>query len=379
MKTAILQNRVSVGGRSKVMAEIIRLLNNQGHQPVLFTFSSSEEIEKFKQNYRKKSELDFHLKRPLPLAMQRGTSYQIPFLNALVYRQIRDFDLVINSNNLLYLLPEGPEYIHYIHFPAQASFKYNFPSDLKWKIYTKPLTLLYNHLSLNSRHDIYLANSDFTKEVAIEFYELQNSTVETVYPPCLDENYDIRKLSTSPHVVSLGSFNPKKRQIEQIRIAEELPELQFSIIGLKKSPNYFKSCKQFITDKEIKNVKLYPNLSSNQVQEKLKEAQFFLHTKKNEHFGISTVEAIANGCLPIVHNSGGQREIVSLSQLRFNEPSESVANLKSLIGSSYFEKQNYLSELQKQLDNYTTRTFRKRILDKFGQVDGFGSGKLSGF
>jgi len=29
-----------------------------------------------------------------------------------------------------------------------------------------------------------------------------------------------------------------------------------------------------------------------------------------EHFGITTVEAMASGCVPIVYDAGGQREIV---------------------------------------------------------------------
>jgi glycosyltransferase involved in cell wall biosynthesis len=31
---------------------------------------------------------------------------------------------------------------------------------------------------------------------------------------------------------------------------------------------------------------------------------------EGEHFGISIVEAMAFGCVPIVHNSGGMREFV---------------------------------------------------------------------
>jgi hypothetical protein len=34
---------------------------------------------------------------------------------------------------------------------------------------------------------------------------------------------------------------------------------------------------------------------------------------------MTTVEAIAHGALPLVHNSGGQREIVPLADLRFED------------------------------------------------------------
>ena len=44
--------------------------------------------------------------------------------------------------------------------------------------------------------------------------------------------------------------------------------------------------------------------------ELLKKAKIYLHTMVGEHFGISIVEAMALGCLPIVHNSGGVKEFV---------------------------------------------------------------------
>ena len=36
----------------------------------------------------------------------------------------------------------------------------------------------------------------------------------------------------------------------------------------------------------------------------------YVHCAENEHFGITIVEAMAAGCVPIVHDSGGPREIV---------------------------------------------------------------------
>jgi len=35
------------------------------------------------------------------------------------------------------------------------------------------------------------------------------------------------------------------------------------------------------------------------------------HPEKFEHFGITTVEAMAAGCIPVVISEGGQREIIS--------------------------------------------------------------------
>jgi len=55
------------------------------------------------------------------------------------------------------------------------------------------------------------------------------------------------------------------------------------------------------------------------VKQELSRTRFFVFPAVNEHFGIVTVEAIASGALPFVHNSGGQREIVPDPRLRFTD------------------------------------------------------------
>ena len=52
------------------------------------------------------------------------------------------------------------------------------------------------------------------------------------------------------------------------------------------------------------NVTLFPNLARPQMDELLAKARVFLHYKRNEGFGISTVEGIAKGCIPVVPDAG---------------------------------------------------------------------------
>jgi glycosyltransferase involved in cell wall biosynthesis len=47
------------------------------------------------------------------------------------------------------------------------------------------------------------------------------------------------------------------------------------------------------------------------VKDLLGRAMAYVHCAENEHFGITIVEAMAAGCVPIVHDSGGPREIVT--------------------------------------------------------------------
>ncbi len=58
-----------------------------------------------------------------------------------------------------------------------------------------------------------------------------------------------------------------------------------------------------------------------------------VHPERAEHFGITTVEAMINGLVPIVMNAGGQKEIVTEAQdgFLFNNEEELISKTLSLI------------------------------------------------
>jgi alpha-1,2-mannosyltransferase len=57
-------------------------------------------------------------------------------------------------------------------------------------------------------------------------------------------------------------------------------------------------------------VKIITNAKRETLKQLLACSRVYLHSKKNEHFGISIVEAMSLGCIPVVHDSGGPKEFV---------------------------------------------------------------------
>ncbi len=107
--------------------------------------------------------------------------------------------------------------------------------------------------------------------------------------------------------------------------------------------------------KSAKNlpVKFIANPSFTELKQLYADAKFFWHAagygvdeekepEKVEHFGITTVEAMAAGCVPIVINKGGQKEIIK-SETGFlcDSVDEIVSYTHSLIHSP--EKLNLIS------------------------------------
>jgi len=82
-----------------------------------------------------------------------------------------------------------------------------------------------------------------------------------------------------------------------------------------------------------------------------------------EHFGISIVEAMALGCLPIVHNSGGMSEFVP-EQYRYETLQEAASKITSEINNWSTEKAN---EIKKISDRFSISNFSLRFMELFSK------------
>jgi glycosyltransferase involved in cell wall biosynthesis len=152
---------------------------------------------------------------------------------------------------------------------------------------------------------------------------LQFQSIPVIHPPVDISSYSFHKSQSRQHsVISLGRFAPDKKQLEQIKLAQSMPNLDFHIVGFVNNKNYFNQCEEFVRLNQMKNVTLHPNTTHAQVIELLGRSKFFLHVLADEPFGITAVEAIAAGCIPLVHDSGGQRETVPVSELRYKDFNE---------------------------------------------------------
>ncbi len=90
----------------------------------------------------------------------------------------------------------------------------------------------------------------------------------------------------------------------------------------------------------------------------LLSSQFYMHNLRNEPFGISTVEAIAAGCIPLVHNSGGQKEIVPIELLRFEDAEDAIQKFGNIHNA---ELDNFKRILSSNIVEYDVETFRKKM------------------
>lgn len=208
--------------------------------------------------------------------------------------------------------------IEYVHFPdftyegflINNAQKYN--KRLILRIYSLPYKLISNiHKNLYNfvnGKPLIVTNSKFSQIVLCRYLGCQKSIV--VYPPVEVKKY-LRLVHAHKNreniVVTVSRFDPLKNLEVIPDIITRARNAKYVIIGgADRRSDYVreirrKAKKLGVDDKLV----VLTNASEDVKLKVLSKAKVYLHTMKYEHFGISIVEGMAAGLIPIVHRSGG--------------------------------------------------------------------------
>ena len=288
----------------------------------------------------------------------RPFEWNITKFNFDVNSHLQGYDLVINSNNTSLGLDPSLNILSYVHYPRKARLMRKPTLKRLLDISRDPFMLnafRYRRHRRVSSNDLQVANSGFTAQRFEQHYDQKVEHI--LYPPVDIDFKEGEKLPS--RIVSLGRFSPKKRQLEQVKMMANLPGYELYLIGFKNDPAYFDRCAETIASLGLANVHLVADASEQERNHLLTSATFFIHSLREEPFGITTVQGIGAGCLPIVHNSGGQREVVPYEELRY----ESEADIPELVHK--LEKSEQIADLRTALKthvrSYSSEAFREQF------------------
>ena len=360
MKVAVIHHRLSsLGGGERVCLGIVEALNIRGIIPDLFIADNAQQ-KMIENGYGKKLKVVLKV-MPLP-KMKFFGAYRTVLYKLKI--KVKEYDWVIDTSGI-YIAPfnASKKYAFYVHNPIM--FLRNSPKYQGgfWKIYFR----LYDHLlrkSVSKTSDIQLiANSKFTQKRITNYWRRESIVI---YPPvAINDFFRCGNKKSRDGVISIGRFTPEKNHLDQLKIAKQLPNLKFRICGAVDTPQskvLFAQIKE--KAKELDNVELHQNATFSEIVEMINHSKYFLHTMKDEDFGITICEAIAGGCLPVVHDSGGPMEIVPTKSLRF----ESVQEATSIIRN--WEKNANWEDIQEYLFNhikeYEEQEFQRNLLKIIG-------------
>ena len=171
---------------------------------------------------------------------------------------------------------------------------------------------------------IALANSQFTSVWTKRRWDL---FTDVVYPP-VDTAFDRKEKNNL--ILSVGRFATAGHSKNQVEMVDSFHQLQddglrgwqyFCVGGLGKSAGDHAYYEKVQSSAEQSSVTVTSNVGRQDLKSLFERSKIFWHAagyhnhhestpELEEHFGIATVEAMAAGCVPVVANRGGQREIV---------------------------------------------------------------------
>jgi len=278
----------------------------------------------------------------------------------------KEYDIVFDTQSNL----PTPVDISYIHFPAIIELTGVEKRGFRWAIYNQLINQLADKFKI-SRSGRVLVNSTWT---AHRVYKVHGVIPDVLYPPVdieyftvVSENYVREKI-----VVTVSRFTPEKRLDRILDVARELPDYRFVIAG-STGPGSDKVLEVLEAKKDqlgLTNIELKPNLSRYKLRELLGKAMFYFHPEFSEHFGISVVEAMSAGCVPIVYKDGGVwYDMVSKVSniLGYNRVEDVLRIIRTLEGDRnfYFELRKKSIEVSK-IFNY--ENFKENLMEKIEYI-----------
>lgn len=264
--------------------------------------------------------------------------------------------------------------IPYIRFYLYNIFKQYFP---KWEMRLHGGPGITKRSELESYQKI-ITISEFCKEWIKKYWGLGSLVL---YPPVNTNNFYSSK-NKKNKIINVGRFfitGHSKKQLEQIKVFKKLYDKlkitnwEFHLVGSvhegEKHQNYFNRCVElskgypiyFHTDVPFENLKKH-----------LAESKIYWHATgldENEtvnpilfeHFGITTVEAMASGCVPVVINAGGQKEIVTeQSGFKWNSREELITQTLKLISNEKLLKRMSKASIERS-EYFSRSNFKKRF------------------
>lgn len=223
-------------------------------------------------------------------------SAENPF--APVSEESKLYDVFMNVNMLTILEPQAPASVFLCHFPDSKKGR---------------------HFAVD-RYDYVVANSLYTIEWLKKRWGLSPSV--HIYPPVDMPSAPAPKEKL---VLSVARFEASgsKKQLELLEAFRRLRENP-GMAGWKLVLAGGSFGRNFYHKKVVKRamgmagVEVRANLPLAELKDLYARASIFWHAcglgekapERVEHFGMATVEAMQNGCIPVVINKGGQKEIV---------------------------------------------------------------------
>jgi len=297
-----------------------------------------------------------------------------------------ELDLFINNSFMSGLPCPSKRGIFFCMFPHKIPRTLLEGISLKEKIDT--LTIWIKNKIMNrtiatlDSYDVIAANSEFTQEWILKWW---NRSSEVIYS-CCDPMMETFNLSDKKSIIlNVGRFTADKKLIQHKRqdiLIKEFKRLNGAIKdgwelhlagGITKDKNDGKFISQLIDSAKGYPIFFHFGISFKDLCQLYKKASIYWHATGygvsseqypilQEHFGITTVEAMSAGAVPVVINAGGQKDTVHHKKNGFLWDSlEEMLNYTNILinDKELLQKLSYQAFLDSK--NFSRKAFNERM------------------
>ncbi len=303
------------GGGERVCQNVIKSLVAHGQKVEFLTFDFDPKSYRAIVGEEFPPEVTVHslgkaVKVKPPFTIYKARHHFVQLLKK--YQNELNYDYLFSTQSSTpfepVFLKKAKKNIAYVHFP-EIDYDYD-RAGLKRKLY---LWQFKRWIKQGVKElDVIFCNSEYTKSMIQRYWgPIGISEPVVVYPPVnLDAFWCDEPLKErTKQVAYVGRFIPQKRHTIMKQLAADLPNYEFvSIGGLRDTEKEW--FKRFSEDTP-KNYTLKPNLPIDELVKTVQTSRVYTHLMEGEHFGIAPMEALAAGCVTLVHNSGGAGEFIT--------------------------------------------------------------------
>jgi len=303
------------GGGERVSHHILKSLVSNGQQVELLTFDFDENKYAEFMGERLPSNVNVHtlgnrsiVEAEPPLSLYKRRRNIIRLLKK--FKETADYDYTFSTQTFsafeATLLEKAIKNIAYVHFPE---IHYDYDNS---RLSKKKYLWLYKKLLEKDigKLNLVFCNSNYTKTITQKYWSkfgVKNPIV--AYPPVEAPFWSNKPLNErNKRVLYVGRFVPSKRHDLLKTLAVNFPKFEFVSAGLlrESEESWFKT----FTKGLPLNYTVKPNLPEVDLIKLFQTSQIYCHLMEGEHFGIAPMEALASGCLTLVHKSGGSGEFI---------------------------------------------------------------------
>ena len=373
-KVIIIHSRLEIlGGAERVFLEIVEVVKSLGldievitmYKPLIRVGVRTRYVlPKFVKG------IPVHLRPLIPMGMIPLTFFNRASLIILS----GGVDLPLYGTLIPFSTCNAVPKILYLHNIGSFTKRSITSTSLFLKLYYGSYQLIYfnflkllRDLTLHTS-SLLLCNSNSTRKKLKNIYP--NLDCIVVYPPVNTRLFSkVRRLANRKKlIVTIARIDPAKNLESVIEVAKKLVkrerDVKFIIIGFlhKQFEWYYKELIRKIKSEDLENnVKVVPGAARRQTLYYLARAKLYFHPPVAEGFGVSIVEAMSAGVIPVVWDFGGPRETVP-AKYRYRNLEEASSMIENLINQELKDESERVSHIAEKFSRERFKNTMKKII-----------------